>query len=1246
MRYTNTILIFVLFLSACDRLSQNNTNVESDSEYLLQTTTALTFTSPKPFTWNKPSGNYKLPNPVSIDIDQLPEKPLELLDFKPFKKPVTQTDFDFEKLPSDYFHIDSLPEEKLTYTLTTLGNPKIIDTPKPEIPDSAQTNILVINKDEFKVQINDILEDDQDNTWIASSDGLFHFDGEKCYHYGSDQGLSFYISKIWKDDRSRLWLSSGSELIILDIKSGLIKIIKQAEGKVQYNFTSLLQGSKDEIWAGTYDDGIYIINENKGTIKHFTRRHKLSGNNIWSMMKDSKGRIWIGEDFNGVDIIDQTNHLIRHCKDGIFQDNTIYSLFESEPGVIWIGTGEYATVLDMNLNTISHLNNDSGINFSYVNEFSKDIHGNIWLASNNGLYIVDMEKARFKKIPIGNDANNSRVICVQPYLDNKIWLGTSEGMVIMDVDQKVTFLNVKKDILAEQFGQQIEDRDGNFWVGTDKGVYILDAKLQSKRFLEIFGGVQIIFEDSRGKIWMGGIGDQGLFVYDKKNKTLRNFTILHGLIDNSFFSFMEDSSGKIWMTFPMTGGIMTIHIDDYYMQILNLRISLNEKPALSFLEKENGDIWISTGGKGIISLDVKASTYIEINDTSHKMDVIFLNKMDESNRIWCSTPDGIGYIDATKSEFTRFTQTSGFAGFMESILLYHNKNKYIFSKKGVYELIPSDTSQKINQGWTPKKLSKFRGFLEIQGVQMPNFPFYSDKGTLWCSDTKRISIIAPSDTITPHHETFITGIDVVNQPVFFNDKTSFKDALKKSQAMGIKTDSLLRGRVPSSEDDENMLKKDIKWNGVEGNYNLPVNLQLPYYLNYLTFHFSCKENGHFDHKEYRYMLRGTDNTWNKLTEKPESKNYLNLSPGNYSFMVVSKGYDGKWSAPAEFTFAISPPWWKTWWAYLLYLVIFSIASYAVAVYRSRNLKRSNTLLEEKVRIRTKALHESINDLKSTQAQLIQSEKMASLGELTAGIAHEIQNPLNFVNNFSEINKELIGEMKDEIEKGNFDEVITIAGDIEANEEKINHHGKRADAIVKGMLAHSSKSTGQKEPTDINALCDEYLRLSFHGLRAKDNSFNATMNTEFDPNIPKLRVVPQDIGRVFLNIINNAFYAVNERKILLDLAKQRGDENLKDLDYQPTVTITTQLIANTQLPNMPTSQNANSLIITIKDNGLGIPEHIKEKIFQPFFTTKPTGQGTGLGLSLSYDIVKAHGGELKLETKEDKGTNFIIQLPVI
>ena len=294
----------------------------------------------------------------------------------------------------------------------------------------------------------------------------------------------------------------------------------------------------------------------------------------------------------------------------------------------------------------------------------------------------------------------------------------------------------------------------------------------------------------------------------------------------------------------------------------------------------------------------------------------------------------------------------------------------------------------------------------------------------------------------------------------------------------------------------------------------------------------------------------------------------------------------------------------------LTLVVLLIA--LIQAKNSKQRKKANILLLSQ----KEQVESTLSSLRSTQAQLIQSEKMASLGELTAGIAHEIQNPLNFVNNFSEVNNELLEEMSEE---NDVKEIRSIAGDIRENNRKIHFHGKRADNIVKGMLQHAQSSSGVKEPVDLNALAEEYLQLAYHGFRSKDKLFHVKLHTQFDPSVGKINMIAQDIGRVLLNLFNNAFYAVNERK------RNSGET------FEPSV-------------QLRTKKAGKQVILSVEDNGEGIPDNLKEKIFQPFFTTKPTGQGTGLGLSLAYDIVKAHGGKLEVQSTEGKGTIFNVQMP--
>lgn len=361
--------------------------------------------------------------------------------------------------------------------------------------------------------------------------------------------------------------------------------------------------------------------------------------------------------------------------------------------------------------------------------------------------------------------------------------------------------------------------------------------------------------------------------------------------------------------------------------------------------------------------------------------------------------------------------------------------------------------------------------------------------------------------------------------------------------------------------------------------------------------------------------------------------YEDLAPGTYRLIIQASNASGEFISPEKILLIhISPPFWQTWWFRVLALIIVIDSVYGFVRYRSHNLKKRNVLLEKKVTERTNELNRSLSELKATQEQLIHSEKMASLGELTSGIAHEIKNPLNFINNFSEINMELITEVAEEqipkLNGSSSDELASIIKTLRKNSEKINHHGKRVDEIVKSMLQHSRLGNATKESVNINTLCEESLKLAYHGFKAKEKTFNASFETHFAPDLPRIMVVPQDLGRVMLNLINNAFYTVNERK-----RKNQVDSPETESFYKPIVTISTK-------------KCDKKILISVTDNGMGIPEKIITKIFQPFFTTKPTGEGTGLGLSMSYDIItKSHGGEVHVKSKEGEGTNFEILLPI-
>ena len=425
---------------------------------------------------------------------------------------------------------------------------------------------------------------------------------------------------------------------------------------------------------------------------------------------------------------------------------------------------------------------------------------------------------------------------------------------------------------------------------------------------------------------------------------------------------------------------------------------------------------------------------------------------------------------------------------------------------------------------------------------------------------------------------------------------------------------------------------------VFGGDSIAAPLRLPFARNSLHFEFAAPSYGDEAGTVYQYRLEGADKDWSGWGRQTEA-NYNNLGPGAYRLRVQARTSDGRLSEEGTFSFTILPPWYRTWWAYGVYALLLAAALYGAsrllrqrveAREQAKAALREAELRADAAAAQAKSLqaeNEAYQRLKATQEQLLVQEKLASLGALTAGIAHEIKNPLNFVNNFADLSVELMDELREDIEKHkaaipakDYENIETLLDDLSGNAKKINEHGKRADGIVRSMLLHSRGQAGERQPTDINAMLDEYVNLTYHGMRAQDSSFNVTIERALASDAGMVEAIPQDLSRVFLNLLNNACYAVNEK------AKKNG------AGFVPKLRVSSVNLGD-------------AVEIRIRDNGMGIPPEVRDKIFNPFFTTKPTGQGTGLGLSISHDIVvQQHGGQLEVETEPGEFTEFIVRLP--
>jgi signal transduction histidine kinase len=675
------------------------------------------------------------------------------------------------------------------------------------------------------------------------------------------------------------------------------------------------------------------------------------------------------------------------------------------------------------------------------------------------------------------------------------------------------------------------------------------------------------------------------------------------------------------------------------------------------IQDQKGYLWIP--GNGLFRLDPLTGAYINYrHDPSDPGsiggDVVESVFEDRQGNIWVGGGSGLGAgsleplfvdrIDPEGKSFTHFIKEVE-GGSASNISRDKLGNIWFVDQVGsLQQLNPEDGSR--------KKFSSNNINMTLIGGSSGVAMTMEMDGRIWLYDGNHLFEFNPeTEQFFPYVESH--GVNSVGAPnsyfhvaydgeiliagekgflSFYPDKIAVSKT-PNPPGLAITSFRLLGKRILPGE--ESLLKNPI-WK--------TTCLRLAHNQNIFAFSVTCFDYYDPTANQLEFMLEGYDNLgWRKDLREGETPGYVNVPPGDYTFRVRGADSQGNWNMQgANLKITILPPWWKTWWAYSFYGLLFIGGVFVVdRIQRKRLLAKAHAEAREKELEQAREIEKAYagleaahHNLKATQAQLIQSEKMASLGELTAGIAHEIQNPLNFVNNFSEVNGELLEELKAERSKlkGERDEQLEdeIIADVTENQIKINHHGKRASDIVKGMLQHSRSSNGEKEPTDINALADEYLRLAYHGLRAKDKSFNAEFKTELDPELPKIMVVPQDIGRVLLNLINNAFYAVDK--------KVRESHK----DYKPQVTVSTKAI-----PLLGGARGGfKEIQISVKDNGEGVPKQVRDKIFQPFFTTKPAGQGTGLGLSLSYDIItKGHRGTLGVNTKEDLGSEFIIQIPV-
>ena len=1071
---------------------------------------------------------------------------------------------------------------------------------------------LVVAPDSIELRkITEMSQDPDGYMWLADQENncIIRYDGYKMQRYtynppnlNSLGGMS--VEAIFADAEGKVWFGAGKVLDELDTRTG--KFTHYSNKPDDPNsfcggfIKTILRDRDGLLWVGT-EQGLEQLDTKTGKFRHF--RHdpgnpaSLSCNIVWIIYEDHHGDLWIGTGFPWSQNSDGgLNKLNRKTSDFTsflhdpkdphsLVDNKVGAIFEDSKGIFWVGT------------------------------------------RGDGLHTMDRQKGNFERHPYDPlhpdqlsrpplKSGGDIISFIHEDGAGAIWIGTNQsGINVYDpTEKKISHFQADRVFPDSAAWTAFTSRDGELWIASEpvnneaKHLYRIDPFIKSMSHLKTPNPVSAIHEDITGNIWLGTDGS-GLGFLKKGSSDIK---IIHLPKDESHFphenfviSIYEDRKGILWL--GTTDGVFHYdpasgHFSRFDTDSENSNLHKNVVPII--IEDHKGFLWIATFS-GICRFDpgtglIKHWHHNARDSSGLNSDQLLDMVEDPLGMIWISVFgfDGLNRFDPGTNIFKHYLQglhvNALYKDRAGNIWAATNTNLYRYSKT---------TDQFIvfpGQQMVGKNL--ITGILEDKQQNL----WLNSAGAIFKIDSTRKEMRVFSKTSDKNLDKAI--IETSNGKILAAGDNGFYIIASGEQNNHITAPVIL---VTDFLIDNKKVPADIiSTNKIKLAYDQNI-----FSFAFLAIHYSAPEENNIF-----YKLEGYDEEWRK-SAPDKTASYFKIPTGDYTFRLKATNRYGL-ESEQSIRVIINPPWWREWWAFCIYglqLIAISLAFYHQQKKRIVKLERESA--RERELAQAKEIEKAYHELKTTQAQLVQSEKMASLGALTAGIAHEIQNPLNFVNNFSEVNKEMIAEMKEEIDKGNYEEAKAIADDIEANEEKINHHGKRADAIVKDMLQHSRASTGGKEPVDINDLCDEYIRLAYHGLRAKNKDFGATIKTDFDNTIENVHIIPQDIGRVLLNLFNNAFYAVAEKR------KTHGP------GYEPLVSLSTK-------------RSGKQVLITVSDNGNGIPGNIVDKIFQPFFTTKPPGQGTGLGLSLSYDIIKAQGGDIRVETKEEQGTTLIVQLPIV
>ncbi len=1123
--------------------------------------------------------------------------------------------------------------------------------------------------------VQGMVQDHSGFLWFATQGGLFRYDGQNfvSYRYDSNNPNSLsadYIESIFLDSKDVLWLThwQSGALTTFDIARGVFTRYQHDPDNPESLGGNVLSTVAEDhqgfIWIGG-ELGLNRYDPKTGTFKRFQhdpeQPNSLSYNRVRALYVDKAGTLWVGTGFPWDTNSNQGGLNRYHPEDESFtrylhnpedsstlHNNKVRSILEDSQGNFWVGTaGDGLHLMDREKGTFKQLTNDpsdpnklSGPwqpgptpaltdTSTHISSIFEDDEGRIWISAfPGGLTLFDPVTGISRKFNEGSgtdELNTDFIWHSYQTRDGTLWITSGgEGRTVFKVKQEEDLfpfftLPLSEDEFRQSSNGIIKDKLGNIWIARGAFLEHIDRR-SGKRTVIALGHTQHpvtfiygITLDRDGNLWVGT--DRGQFRGDPETSDFQLFKLpgVSDEIQQTFWKpFLHSSSGHFWFGSwdyglfrynPITDEVVTYARDPKDPN------SLSGNLIGSIYEDEMGNIWV---GGGLPFGDIL-------------LNPLFLDRMNPQT-----------------NKFERFFEVNKQLGMVSDITEDNDGNIWFRDfTHGFKKFNPTTGSSK---SFTPYNSLLSSGFI-LSLVK-------SDDGTLWLSDqhsiiefdpkTEIMSVFNQKRGIRNAYDHFNSGSIADDGELFFSRKGGYH---------AFYPDRILQQRnirLPDIRITGFQLLGDLNPSASYDLFDKPIwqtsAIRLAHDQNLFSISVACFDFYDASSNQLQFMLEGYDRTWRSDVRDGETSPYINVPPGDYTFRVRGANSFGVWNMDgASMRITILPPWWKSWWAYAFYLMMFIAGVVAVdRVQRRRVQQIERERSREKELEHAKEIEKAYRNLEvahknveAAQSQLIQQEKLASLGQLTAGIAHEIKNPLNFVNNFASVSLEMVIEAKEEMDRisstfnlqpSTLNESLT---DIELNLKKIHEHGTRADGIVKSMLMHSRGGTGKLEPTDLNALVKEYSNLSYHGMRASKNPIDADIKLELDESVGNIPLIAEDFSRVILNICNNAFDAMRDGATR-DVNGARSDSNHSAFNLQHS-TLT-----------LRTKRSSTSVTIEIEDNGPGIPADIQDKILQPFFTTKRGTQGTGLGLSITQDIIKAHGGQLEIQSEPGR-TVFRIRL---